>query len=352
MQPNACAIRKIKDDMNGSQSGLERANGEGATEPPRRDSFFPPEFMGIMWSALQVGGLTDHVILYMCLKAYIVPPGASGLLVGAVAGIVRSSGTPTLFATATGIQWGALGLNFSAGRNLILLETTREKEIPTQRDKILSSVGGGALAGFVGGLLRGRKNIIPGTLMFALFGAAGQYMYNMADARDSPSPVPQDSRGKNLWMNSKWSPMKVLTDVEYEDMLREKLLRVNAQIALIDENIEALRAQERDMAARAGTEEVKMSESRGGGGRVQYLHVKLPSMEVKAFWATEPPLFLLRRTNLKKQSKAKDTVRSTLLPTVPAKLPCAGYCFVLESRIRSQHASTPAAYMQQQQQSA
>jgi len=40
--------------------------------------------------------------------------------------------------------------------------------------------------------------------------------------------------------------MKVLSDSEYESMLREKLLRVNAQISLVDENIEALRAQERE----------------------------------------------------------------------------------------------------------
>jgi hypothetical protein len=47
----------------------------------------------------------------------------------------------------------------------------------------------------------------------------------------------------------------VLTDTEYENMLQEKLLRVNAEIALIDENIEALRAQEREMAAKNATKE-------------------------------------------------------------------------------------------------
>ena len=44
--------------------------------------------------------------------------------------------------------------------------------------------------------------------------------------------------------------MKVLSDKEYEDMLREKLLRVDADIAMIDENIEALRRQERQSEAR------------------------------------------------------------------------------------------------------
>jgi hypothetical protein len=42
--------------------------------------------------------------------------------------------------------------------------------------------------------------------------------------------------------------MKVLSDEEYEDMLREKLLKVDAEIALVDENIAALRVQEQRQA--------------------------------------------------------------------------------------------------------
>lgn len=83
--------------------------------------------------------------------------------------------------------------------------------------------------------------------MFAIFGATGQAIYNWADARNSERI--EKGVHKNSIFNSKWSPMKVLSDSEYEDMLREKLLRVNAQIALVDENIEALRAQERQLSA-------------------------------------------------------------------------------------------------------
>ncbi len=86
--------------------------------------------------------------------------------------------------------------------------------------------------------------MIPGAIMFALFGATGQYLYNIADARKSARATKPEST-KSSWLDSKWSPMKVLSDQEYENMLREKLLRVNAEIALVDENIEALRAQER-----------------------------------------------------------------------------------------------------------
>jgi len=135
----------------------------------------------------------------------------------------------------------------------------------TPREKISACAIAGGVSGAAGGLLRnsicpvlrlilthfagGRGNIVPGVIMFALFGAAGQTLYNMADARNSQlKDVVPDDRTKNSWLNSKWSPMKVLSDKEYEDMLREKLLRVNAEIALVDESIAALRAQEKEMA--------------------------------------------------------------------------------------------------------
>ena len=94
--------------------------------------------------------------------------------------------------------------------------------------------------------------------MFAVFGAAGQAMYNIADARSPELSGAERAKDlKDSWLNSKWSPMKVLSDSEYENMLQEKLLKVNAEIALIDENIEALRAQEKETAARNGVDASK-----------------------------------------------------------------------------------------------
>lgn len=40
---------------------------------------------------------------------------------------------------------------------------------------------------------------------------------------------------------SKWSPMSVLTDEQYEEMLQERLLKVEAEIAIIDERIEGVK---------------------------------------------------------------------------------------------------------------
>jgi hypothetical protein len=40
--------------------------------------------------------------------------------------------------------------------------------------------------------------------------------------------------------DSKWIPLKTLSDDEYRDILSEKLLSIEAEIAIIDEKIEEL----------------------------------------------------------------------------------------------------------------
>ena len=43
--------------------------------------------------------------------------------------------------------------------------------------------------------------------------------------------------------DSKYSPMKVMSDEEYEKVLRENLVRVDAEIALVDEGIKKMKSQ-------------------------------------------------------------------------------------------------------------
>ena len=44
--------------------------------------------------------------------------------------------------------------------------------------------------------------------------------------------------------SKKWIPMKSLSNEEYEGMLQDKLIKVEAEIALLDEDIAALKAKE------------------------------------------------------------------------------------------------------------
>lgn len=94
--------------------------------------------------------------------------------------------------------------------------------------------------------------------MFSLFGAGGQAFHNRVDAK-VPVPVDVAESKKVSWLDSKWSPVKVLSDQEYEEMLREKLLKINAQIALVDESIEAVKQEEQ---SRIATEAVELSKSK------------------------------------------------------------------------------------------
>lgn len=51
MQPNACTVRRITDEMTGKGEN-------GKTERPERQNRLPPEILEIIQPALQVGGLS------------------------------------------------------------------------------------------------------------------------------------------------------------------------------------------------------------------------------------------------------------------------------------------------------
>ncbi|KAL8735915.1 MAG: hypothetical protein Q9166_000477 [cf. Caloplaca sp. 2 TL-2023] len=204
-------------------------------------------------------------VLIPALKAGAVS-GASGLIVGGVAGIIRSS-TPGLFAITSGLQCAALGTTYYATRGIILQAWQITPSSPPQDRIYPSTLAGGMTGGTIGGLTRGRANIIPGIIMFSIFGFAGQHLYNTLDARhhnshpyplhpnpssttSTPNAPPATSSTLSeehikvevqpLWkriLNSKYSPMSVLSDEDYEKLLRKKLLRVEAELAIVEEDI-------------------------------------------------------------------------------------------------------------------
>ncbi|GAM88959.1 hypothetical protein ANO11243_069930 [Dothideomycetidae sp. 11243] len=109
------------------------------------------------------------------------------------------------------------------------------------RDRLLASSIGGAFSGMSMALLtRGKSNILPGGVMFSIFGALGQSVYNVLDSRNT-AVVEAGAEKQTLthWVaNQKWSPFSILTDDQYENILREKILKVDVEIALIDDRIQ------------------------------------------------------------------------------------------------------------------
>lgn len=184
----------------------------------------PPEIMDILYPSLKVGAAA----------------GGVGLFVGAVGGIMRNT-TPVLFSLFSGFQWFTLGSSYTASKKIVTTAWGGEENM-TSSDMVKASTIAGGSAGLVGGLIRGPKNLVPGAIVFSLLGAGGQYAYN-AYARTAESRAEQ-RKNKKSWLDSKWSPLTPLTDKQYESLLEEKILRIDAEIAIIDDNIAAIKAAE------------------------------------------------------------------------------------------------------------
>ncbi|KAF1345853.1 hypothetical protein BDV97DRAFT_371884 [Delphinella strobiligena] len=204
------------------------------TGPVKQQS--APDAASVLMPALKFGAYT----------------GSAGFVVGGIAGVIRE--TPAIFfATASGIQWFGLGATFWGSRSFILQAWDTGKG-PTQSERVsASTIAGGVAGSGIGLLSRGPRNVLPGGIMFSLFGFIGQHAYDIMFEKaplDSATAADKAAKG-NLFERiaaRKWSPFSVLTDKQYEDMLNEKLLRLEADIALIDDRIAELRVKEKEWA--------------------------------------------------------------------------------------------------------
>ncbi|PVI01424.1 hypothetical protein DM02DRAFT_613594 [Periconia macrospinosa] len=209
-----------------------------------------------------------------------------GLIVGATAGTIRTQ-TPVLFSLVSGAQWFAIGTTFWGVRSSILQQdglrnwyyrtrgiplVPRQDLDPSPQDRIRASTIAGAFTGLSLGLLfRGPTNAAHGTFMFSLFGWAGQHGYNYLDQRNSVVVQEEHERREQgvrkdtllqRFAKSKWSPMSILSDEDYEKLIGEKILVVEADIALIDDKIEALRRQQREAEAEASKKQQQQQDQK------------------------------------------------------------------------------------------
>ncbi|KAH9834287.1 hypothetical protein Tdes44962_MAKER08665 [Teratosphaeria destructans] len=168
--------------------------------------------------------------------------GTAGFLFGGAAGIVKAT-TPFIFASVSGLQTFALGTTFWACRGTYL----RMQDVGNLKahDYSVASAASGALSGGLVALVtRGRRNFIPATLMWSLIAGSGQLAYNTFSARpQTDQELPTESFWKHIASKS-WSPVKVMSDGEYAELLKEKMLKVDVEIAILDDKIAALKKQQ------------------------------------------------------------------------------------------------------------
>ncbi|KAI5845914.1 hypothetical protein BZA05DRAFT_407309 [Tricharina praecox] len=203
--------------------------------PPPPAAAYNPE--PILLPALKVGAVT----------------GCTGVVFGGIAAVLRSTPTIGLFAAGTGLNCFALGSTYYAVR-LTLFRALHDPRVDgaagahlTPKEKVYVSGAAGAVTGLTLGLvLRGRSNALPGALVWGLVGLGGQYGYNIADARHTEEAfAPPKVKVKTISLldrtfNSRWNPIKKLSDQEYAAMLDGKLLAVEAELAITNEEIVAV----------------------------------------------------------------------------------------------------------------
>lgn len=84
----------------------------------------------------------------------------------------------------------------------------------------------------------GPARLLPAIVIWGLIGAGGQ-----AIANKSSSEAGEAKADGTSWL-MKLSPLKKLTDEEYIGMMQDKILKVEVDIALIDDRIAELKAAE------------------------------------------------------------------------------------------------------------
>ncbi|KAB5558150.1 hypothetical protein GE09DRAFT_1221281 [Coniochaeta sp. 2T2.1] len=204
-------------DSRVDQLDVPSASPRTAQRPVRKpQSLLPPGASGaldVILPSITVGGAT----------------AVAGALSGTVAGIVRSQpvGLFTLFAAG---QWFVLGSSYYGARQ-VAINAYGGNDSMTATDKVRASGLAGGFAGMLAGSIRGRANIIPGIIFWSVAGAGGQAVGGALFGRNYGAK----------YLASRWSPVTPLTDRQYEKMLEEKLLKVDAEIAIIDENIQEIR---------------------------------------------------------------------------------------------------------------
>lgn len=146
-----------------------------------------------------------------------------------------------LWGAAAGFQCFVLGSTFWFSRD-VLRNNVDQGQGLSYRDDLLYSGFAGSLAGMAGGAMRSRGNIIPGAIVFGLVGLGGQAgLSALAGRIDAPDRERRPILDR--LSDSKWWPLKSVSDEDYERELTEKIVGLEAELEVIDEKIALLRRE-------------------------------------------------------------------------------------------------------------
>jgi len=181
--------------------------------------------LAIFQSSLKVGALA----------------GSAGIIYGGASSILRSSPHSVIHTFSSGIHWFACGSSFWWLRRNIL-KFNFEDNATSKQLVYASAFSGGIAGGSVTRLMGGR--LVPGIVVYSLLGYVGQSSFNAIEKRRLENAQSTSKPLLQRMADSRWVPLKSLSDEDYRRILNEKLLSIEADIALLDEKILEIQSAE------------------------------------------------------------------------------------------------------------
>ncbi|OKL58191.1 hypothetical protein UA08_06649 [Talaromyces atroroseus] len=117
-----------------------------------------------------------------------------------------------------------------------------------------SAISGGLSGGAVTKLMvhPGGK-FTPGLVVFSLLSYLGQGSWNMVERWHLSNQGKKESRSILQRMaDSKWIPLRSLSDNDFKHILNEKILSMEVEIALLDDKIQSLEDERAAVAGQKG----------------------------------------------------------------------------------------------------
>ncbi|KIW63670.1 hypothetical protein PV04_08655 [Phialophora macrospora] len=161
--------------------------------------------------------------------------GACGAAYGSIAGTLIQTSSPLAYTSLAATQWFTAGTTFFYCRGVLLSG-------PLSNDKSLHKIAASGMAGSCSGAVAAsflpRGSVVTGSIMLGVLAAVSQTGLIAMQGSSPFSGVASGFRNKIAAL----SPMKSLSDQEYEDLLLDKLLKVDVEIAVLDDQIADLQA--------------------------------------------------------------------------------------------------------------
>ncbi|PHH87048.1 hypothetical protein CDD83_9387 [Cordyceps sp. RAO-2017] len=186
---------------------------------------------------------------------FLVPPlkvGAWSALPGVATGVgyaIARDINPFASGAMTGGRWFAFGTSYWFFRTAAVRAWGGDERMrPAER--VAASTVAATATGALSGLMGGPTRILPAMAFASVFGAGGQLAVNAVKS------AWQSADDEPLYL--KWSPLRRLTDEQYLDIIGEKILKLEVEIALIDDKIAELRAAEQAETTRTQAQDGKL----------------------------------------------------------------------------------------------